>query len=84
VKNKALLQLIEDVITQGTQALILQENEKGDIEDLILNISIEDLMDDVRSKKPTWYPKVMDFLKKVKFVLYICKIIFELNDMTIM
>jgi len=46
MKRKALLWLIEDFITQRTQALIFLEDEGDNIEDLILNISIEDLVDD--------------------------------------
>jgi len=65
VKRKALSQLTEDVIIQGTQALNLQENDGGDTENLILNISIEDLVDDMGGEKPSWYPEVIDFLKKV-------------------
>jgi len=53
VKRKALSQLIEDIITQGTQALDLHENDRGETEDLILNISIEDLVDDMGVEKPT-------------------------------
>jgi len=65
VKKKALSQLTEDVITQGTQVLDLEENDRGTTEDLILNISIEDLVDDMGAEKLTWYPVVMDFFNKV-------------------
>jgi len=65
VKRKALLQLTEDVLTQGTQALDLQGNDRGTMEDLILNISIEDLVDNMGAEKPTWYPQFIDFVNKV-------------------
>jgi hypothetical protein len=78
VKRKAeVLELTEDVITHGTQAIVLSKDEAYNTEDLILNISVEDLVDNMKADPPNWYTEVMEFLKKVqKFSflnVYSCK-----------
>ena len=66
VKRKATLsQLIEEVITHVTQAMVITEDDVAKIEDLILNISIEDLAKDMVEDKPMWYNEVLHFMKKV-------------------
>ena len=48
VKRKATLsQLTEEVITHVTQAMVITEDDVAKTEDLILNISIEDLAKDM-------------------------------------
>jgi len=35
-------------------------------EELILNLSVVDVMDNLNSAKPNYYAEVMDFIKKVR------------------
>ena len=74
VKRKdTLSQLTEEVITHVTQAMVITEDDVEKTEDLILNISIEDLANDMVEDKPMWYNEVLQFMKKV--VIYsICTI----------
>ena len=60
VKRKATLsQLTEEVITHVTQAMVIAEDDVAKTEDLILNISIEDLVNDMVEVNPMWYNKVL-------------------------
>ena len=60
VKRKATLsQLIEEVITHVTQAMVITEDDVVKTEDLILNISIEDLANDMVEDIPMWYNEVL-------------------------
>ena len=60
VKKKATLsQLIEEVITHVTQAMVIAEDDVAKTEDLILNISIEDLANDMDEDTPMWYNEVL-------------------------
>ena len=66
VKRKATLsQLTEEVITHVTQAMVIAEDDLAKTEDLILNISIEDLVNDMSVDSPMWYKEVLEFMKKV-------------------
>ena len=66
VKRKATLsQLTEEVITHVTQAMVIAEDDVAKTEDLILNISIEDLVNDMVEDNPMWYNEVLEFMKKV-------------------
>ena len=66
VKRKATLsQLTKEVITHKTQAMVIAEDDVAKIEDLILNISIEDLANDMVEDIPMWYNEVLQFMKKV-------------------
>jgi len=58
------------VITHVSQAFALTEDEFMKFEDLILNISIEDLVDNMEVMMPTWYKEVLDFLKQV-YIIYL-------------
>ena len=65
VKRKATLsQLTKEVITHVTQAMVIAEDDVA-TEDLILNISIEDLVNDMVEDNPMWYNEVLEFMKKV-------------------
>ena len=65
VKRKATLsQLTEEVITHVTQAMVIAEDDVAKTEDLILNISIEDLVNDMSEDSPMWYKEVLEFMKK--------------------
>ena len=60
VKRKATLsQLTEEVITHVTQAMVITEDDVAKTKDLILNISIEDLANDMVEDNPMWYNKVL-------------------------
>ena len=66
VKRKATLsQLTEEVITHVTQAMVITKDDVAKTEDLILNISIEDLANDMVEDNPMWYNEVLQFMKKV-------------------
>ena len=66
VKRKATLsQLTEEVITHVTEAMVIAEDDVAKTEDLILNISIEDLVNDMVEDSPMWYNEVLEFMKKV-------------------
>ena len=66
VKRKATLsQLTEEVITHVTQAMVIAEDDVAKSEDLILNISIEELANDMVEDSPKWYNEVLQFMKKV-------------------
>ena len=66
VKRKATLsQLTKEVITYVTQAMVIAEDDVAKTEDLILNISIEDLVNDMVEDNPMWYNEVLEFIKKV-------------------
>ena len=66
VKRKATLsQLTKEVITHVTQAMVIAEDDVAKTEDLILNISIEDLVNDMVEDNPMWYNEVLQFMKKV-------------------
>jgi hypothetical protein len=67
VKKTTLLQLTEDGIVLGSEVIIFGKEEVDDTEELILNISIEDLVENMETNTMTWYTKVMEFLKKVIF-----------------
>ena len=60
VKRKATLsQLTEEVITHVTQAMVIAEDDVAKSEDLILNISIEELANDMVEDSPKWFNEVM-------------------------
>ena len=65
MKRKAVLpEWMEDMVTQGTQVITL-DDEDVKSEELILNVSIVDIMDSVESSPPNSYVEVMDFIRKV-------------------
>ena len=66
VKRKVTLsQLTEEVIMHVTQAMVIAEDDVAKTEVLILNISIEDLANDMDEGTPMWYNEVVEFMKKV-------------------
>ena len=66
VKRKATLsQLTEEVITHVTQAMVIAEDDVAKAEDLILNISIEELVNDMVEDNLMWYNEVLQFMKKI-------------------
>ena len=65
MKRKAMLaEWTEDMVTQGTQVIRLDDDDVKS-EELILNISIIDIMDNLESLPPNSYVEVMDFIQKV-------------------
>jgi len=53
------------LITHGTQAIVFGNEDVIRTEDLILNISINDLVEDMEADKPSLYTEVLNFLNKV-------------------
>ena len=45
--------------------MVIAEDDVAKTEDLILNISIEDLANDMVEDNPMWYNEVLRFMKKV-------------------
>ena len=65
VKRKATLsQLTEEVIKHVIQAMVIAEDDVAKTEDLILNISIEDLANDMVEDNPMWYNEVLQFIRR--------------------
>ena len=65
MKRKAVLpEWTEDMVTQGTQVIIV-DDEDVNSEELILNVSIVDIMDNLEMPPPNAYVEVMDFIRKV-------------------
>ena len=65
MKRKAVLpEWTEDMITQGTQVITL-DDEDVTSEELILNASIVDIMDNLERSPPNSYVEVVDFIRKV-------------------
>ena len=65
MKRKVVLpKRMEDMVTQGTQVITL-DDEDVKSEELILNVSIVDIIDSLESSPPNSYVEVMDFIEKV-------------------
>ena len=45
--------------------MVIAEDDVAKAEDLILNISIEDLVNDMVEDNPMWYNEVLQFIKKI-------------------
>ena len=65
MKKAALPELSEDVITHGTQLIVLDEDIMDDFGGLILNVSISELLENMDAKTPILYTAVSQFLMKV-------------------
>ena len=62
MKRKAVLaEWTEDMVTQGTQVITV-DDEDVNSEELILNVSIVDIMDNLEMPPPNAYVEVMDFI----------------------
>ena len=62
MKRKVVLaEWTEDMVTQGTQVSTLDDKDVKS-EELILNVSIVDIMDSLESSPPNSYVEVMDFI----------------------
>ncbi len=57
--------MTEGVIVHGTQTIVLNKDEVDNIEELILNISVEDLVENMELETLMCYTKVIEFFKKV-------------------
>ena len=65
MKTKAVLaKWTEDMVTQGTQVSTL-DDEDVKSEELILNVSIVDIMDSLENSPPNSYVEVIDFIRMV-------------------
>lgn len=68
MKRKAILaEFTEDIVTQATQVIALGDDEEVNSEELVLNVSIVDVMDNEKMQGSNCYTEIMDFLKKVKY-----------------
>ena len=71
MKRKAmLLEFTEDVVTQGIYVINIGNNENVNSEQLVLNVSIEEVVENEIIEGPNCYTKIMDFLKKVKYMFF--------------
>ncbi len=78
VKKKITLsQLMEDVISRITQALVLSNDEVPKTEDLILNACIEDIAMDMENKKAGVFDEVLTYLNKVQFFICFSQTLFS-------
>ena len=65
MKRKVVLpEWMEDMVTQGTQVTTLDDEDVMS-EELILNASIMDIMDNLERSPPNSYVEVVDFIRKV-------------------
>ena len=65
MKRKAVLaKWTEDMVTQGMQVITV-DAEDVKSEELILNVSIVDIMENLERSPPNSYVEVMDFIRKV-------------------
>ena len=65
MKRKVVLpEWTEDMVTQSTQVSTLDDDDVKS-EELILNVSIVDIMDNLERSPPNSYVEVMDFIRKV-------------------
>jgi len=61
-KRKAtLMQLIEDVIIHGTQVIVFGKDDADNIKEFVLNISTDDIVENMEANLPNCYTKVIDF-----------------------
>lgn len=65
LRTTALPQLSEDLITHGTQLIVPDEDTMDAHDDLILNVSISELLENMGNETPILYTEVSEFLKKV-------------------
>lgn len=66
MKNKITLpELAEEDITIGTQLILLDNNLLDNTDDLIVNISIDKLMESMEIDTPILCKEVLEFLMKV-------------------
>jgi len=65
MKRKAvLIDLMENMVTQDMHVVVLDDDDVKS-EEMILNLSVVDIMDNFNSAKPNCYAEVMDFIKNV-------------------
>jgi len=66
MKRKAVLpELMKDMVTQGTQVIVIGDDDEVNSKDLILNVSISivDVIEDMEANVAATYIEVTDFLK---------------------
>jgi len=75
MKRKAVLpELTKEMVTQGTQVIVLVDDDHVTSKELILNVSILDMMEDIDTNATATYTEVTDFLKKVWYLKCNCEI----------
>jgi hypothetical protein len=71
MKRKAVLpDFTEDVVTQGIDVIDIGDDDNVTSEELVLNFSIEDVVENEITEGPNCYTEVLDFLKKVKYMFF--------------
>jgi len=69
MKRKAVFaNWTEDMVTQGVQVVVLDDDDVKSKE-LILNLSVVDIMDNFDSAKPICCSEVLNFIKKIHYNL---------------
>jgi len=62
MKRKAVLpRLTKEMVTQGTQVIVIGDNNKVNSKNLILNLSIVDILEDIETNATTIYIEVKNF-----------------------
>jgi len=62
MKRKAVLpELTEEIVTQGTQVIVIGDDDEVNSKDLILNVSIVDVMEDMETNVVATYTEIKDF-----------------------
>ena len=75
MKRKAVLpEWTETMVTQGTRVVEI-DDDNVTIEELILNVSIVDVMENGGRSAPNAYVEVMDFIKKVCWTMILCQLL---------
>lgn len=64
-RKSVMAEYCDDVVTQGTQVIALADDDEVRSKELVLNVSIIDIIDNEESAGPNCYTEVLDFLKKV-------------------
>lgn len=71
LKRKAVLsEVTTDLVTQGTDVIVIGDDAEVNSEELILNMSIVDVMDDMGTPQQACYTEVVEFTKKVIHSLF--------------
>jgi hypothetical protein len=71
MKRKGVLpEFTEDMVTQGTQVIAIGDDDDVTSEELVLNASIIDVVDNEKEEGPNCYTEVMEFLEKVNKLYY--------------
>jgi len=65
------MQLIEKVILHGVDLIVIGGDDEDNMEMFILNVSINEVVENMEKEASNSYTKVMDFLKKVWILMIV-------------